>query len=97
MAHHCFWELHPTKAYAWELRLQDEIRPDFKIDEIGSDAARKTFEVEHPDKVAEVIAKEHQRRERKRARAAGDEANDGDAQTALDLEDDDGGEEELSA
>ena len=40
VAHGCFWELHPAKAYAWELRLQDEIRADFTIDEPGSDAAR---------------------------------------------------------
>jgi hypothetical protein len=33
VAHKCFWELHPAKAYAWELRLQDEIRPNFTIDE----------------------------------------------------------------
>ena len=24
VAHQCFWELHPAKAYAWELRLHDD-------------------------------------------------------------------------
>ncbi len=33
VAHGCFWKYHPAKAYAWELRLQDEIGPDFTIDE----------------------------------------------------------------
>ncbi len=98
IAHGCFWKYHPEKAYQWELRLQDEIRPGFTIDETGSDAARKTFEAEHPGKVEELVSKEHLRRERKRARAADDDAADGDAQTALDLrEDSEGGEEELSA
>src|SRR5262249_18750194 len=31
VAHGCFWKYHPAKAYQWELRLQDEIRPDFTI------------------------------------------------------------------
>ncbi len=99
VAHGCFWKYDPEKAYQWELRLQDEIRPDFTIDEPGSDAARKAFETEHPDKVEQLVAKEHQRRERKRARTAGDDANDdSDAQPELDLGDDgESGEEELSA
>jgi hypothetical protein len=33
VAHSCFWKLHPENAYKWELRLQDEIGPDFKLDE----------------------------------------------------------------
>lgn len=33
VAHGCFWKYHPAKAYAWELRLQDEIGPEFTIDE----------------------------------------------------------------
>jgi hypothetical protein len=69
VAHHCFWELHPDRAYAWELRLQDEIRPDFTIDEPGSDAARARFVGEHAREAREIRAKELKRRERKSAQA----------------------------
>jgi hypothetical protein len=33
VAHGCFWKYHPAKAWAWELRLQNEIAPDFRIEE----------------------------------------------------------------
>ncbi|MCB9735992.1 MAG: hypothetical protein H6745_25680 [Deltaproteobacteria bacterium] len=33
VAHGCFWRYHPERAWAWELRLQDEIGPDFRIEE----------------------------------------------------------------
>jgi hypothetical protein len=33
VAHSCFWRYHPERAWAWELRLQDEIGPDFRIEE----------------------------------------------------------------
>jgi hypothetical protein len=73
VAHKCFWELHPAKAYAWELRLQDEIRrPDFTIDEPGSDAARARFLNDHPTEARDLLAKETQRHARKAAKA-GDE------------------------
>jgi hypothetical protein len=98
VAHGCVWKYHPEKAFQWELRLQDEIRPDFTIDEVDSDAARKRFEAEHPEKVEELVTKEHQRRQRKRARAAGNDARETDAQAELDLEEESaGGDEELSA
>jgi hypothetical protein len=74
VAHGCFWRLHPAKAYAWELRLQDEIRPDFTIDEEGSDEARKTFLAERGAEADAIRAKEQERRERK-ARKAGDDSN----------------------
>jgi hypothetical protein len=69
VAHKCFWELHPAKAYAWELRLQDEIRPDFTIDEPGSDAARAKFLGEQKRQAEELRATELKRRERKAAKA----------------------------
>ncbi len=69
VAHGCFWKYHPERAYAWELRLQDEIEPGFTIDEDGSDEARAAFEQEHPDKVQELRNKEAKRRERKQAKA----------------------------
>lgn len=33
VAHGCFWRYHPARAWAWELRLQDEIGPAFRITE----------------------------------------------------------------
>jgi hypothetical protein len=69
VAHKCFWALHPAKAYAWELRLQDEIRPDFTIDEPGSDEARAKFLAERAKEAAELRAAEQKRRERKAAKA----------------------------
>jgi hypothetical protein len=33
VAHGCFWAYHPARAWAWELRLQDEIGPEFRIEE----------------------------------------------------------------
>jgi hypothetical protein len=65
VAHGCFWRLHPARAFAWELRLQDEIRPEFTLDEAGSDAARAAFEKQHPTQAQELRAKEKVRRERK--------------------------------
>ncbi len=65
VAHGCFWKYHPAKAYSWELRLQDEIAPDFTIDEDGSDAYRAAFMKECPDEVAVIEQKERKRRKRK--------------------------------
>ncbi len=69
VAHGCFWKYHPEKAYQWELRLQDEIAPDFTLDEADSDACRAAFEAEHPEKVKALIAAEEKRREKKRKKA----------------------------
>ncbi|MBD2365303.1 BREX-6 system adenine-specific DNA-methyltransferase PglX [Anabaena minutissima FACHB-250] len=66
VAHGCFWKYHPAKAYEWELRLQDEIAPDFTIDETNSDQLRQEFIDNNPELVAELIEKEEKRRERKR-------------------------------
>jgi hypothetical protein len=68
VAHGCFWELHPAKAFAWELRLQDEIRPEFTIDEPGSDAARAAFLTAHAAEAREIDAKDRKRREKKGAK-----------------------------
>ena len=75
VAHKCFWELHPAKAYAWELRLQDEIRPDFTIAEPNSDLHRAQFLQEHHEEVQAAQAKETQRRARKAAKGAEDEGD----------------------
>jgi hypothetical protein len=65
VAHGCFWRLHPAKAYAWELRLHDEIRPEFTIDEADSERARAAFLKLHADEAKAIRLKEHERRERK--------------------------------
>ncbi|MBI4700725.1 MAG: hypothetical protein HY744_06105 [Deltaproteobacteria bacterium] len=74
VAHRCFWELHPAKAYAWELRLQEEIREGFTIDEPGSDDARARFLEDHAAEAKDIMAAELRRRERKAARAESDDA-----------------------
>jgi hypothetical protein len=65
VAHGCFWKYHPEKAYQWELRLQDEIGPDFKLDEKDSDALRAGFLEKQPSRARELVAAEQARRERK--------------------------------
>lgn len=65
VAYGCFWQYHPAKAYEWELRLQDEIAPDFTIDEAGSNALRSQFEAKHPQLVVDLHEKEEKRRDRK--------------------------------
>jgi hypothetical protein len=69
VAHACFWRCHPAKAYAWELRLQDEIRTDFLIDETDSNLHRAAFLKDHPDQASEIQANEQKRRERKASKA----------------------------
>ncbi|MBP9202686.1 MAG: BREX-6 system adenine-specific DNA-methyltransferase PglX [Kofleriaceae bacterium] len=100
VAHGCFWRYHPASAYQWELRLQDEIGPDFRLDELdraASDAARAAFERDHAEQAEELVSKEHTRRARKKAKADGASTEDDDApQASLDLadadEDDESGE-----
>jgi hypothetical protein len=97
VAHGCFWKYHPAKAYQWELRLQDELRRDFRLDEEGSDAARAAFEAARPELVEELVTKEHQRRQRKLAKAGGaaaGEDDDPEVQGSLGLEDGEGNETE---
>ncbi|WP_437737383.1 BREX-6 system adenine-specific DNA-methyltransferase PglX [Sorangium sp. So ce1335] len=76
VAHGCFWKYHPAKAYAWELRLKDEIRPDFTLDELGSDGHRKRFLFEHAAEARVIEAAEQKRRERKAAKAEADESEE---------------------
>ncbi|WP_437553173.1 BREX-6 system adenine-specific DNA-methyltransferase PglX [Sorangium sp. So ce367] len=87
VAHGCFWKYHPAKAYAWELRLKDEIRPDFTIDESGSDGHRKRFLLEHAAEARAIEAAEQKRRERKAAKTEADESEEPDAGEADDAED----------
>jgi hypothetical protein len=72
VAHGCFWKYHPARAWAWELRLQDEIGPEFRIEEAsfrgdcGHETHRAAFLSEHPDDALAAIEKEALRRRRKR-------------------------------
>jgi len=76
VAHGCFWKYHPAKAYAWELRLQDEIGPDFLIDENDAKEHRERFLKEKPAEAREIKLKEEQRRERKKRKEQGEEQLD---------------------
>ena len=76
VAHGCFWKLHPELAYKWELRLQDEIGPDFKITEKpyrpgghvpeggdeGDAPHRAAYLAEHPDEALAAVEREAVRR-----------------------------------
>ena len=74
VAHGCFWRYHPERAWAWELRLQDEIGPDFRIEEPpyrpgdrdlgdGGDAPhRRAWLRDHPEQALAGVEKEALRR-----------------------------------
>jgi very-short-patch-repair endonuclease len=66
VAHSVFWKYHPAKAYEWELRLQDEISPDFHIEEPDSQSLRDAFIRANPELVLDIRQKEQKRRERKK-------------------------------
>jgi hypothetical protein len=65
VAHGCFWKYHPEKAYQWELRLQNEIGPNFKLDEKDSDVLRAAFLEKQSSLARELEEAELARRERK--------------------------------
>jgi hypothetical protein len=89
VAHGCFWRYHPAKAFAWELRLQDEIREGFTIDEPGSDEARAEYLRTRGEEAEAAREKERVRRERK-AKKEEEREEEG-------VEEGEGGEEESSA
>jgi len=68
VAHGCFWNYHPARAWAWELRLQDEIGPDFRIAETryrgdGGDAAhRAAYLRDNAEEAFAAVEKEALRR-----------------------------------
>ncbi|WP_238431342.1 BREX-6 system adenine-specific DNA-methyltransferase PglX [Streptomyces cavernae] len=74
VAHGCFWRYHPERAWGWELRLQEEVGPDFKIEEApyrlggrdlgdgGDRPHRDAFLRDHPAKALAAIEKEAARR-----------------------------------
>lgn len=74
VAHGCFWKYHPARAWAWELRLQDEIGPGFRIEEGlyrgdgGSTEHRIVYLRNHAEEALEIVEKEALRRRRKHKR-----------------------------
>ncbi len=74
VAHGCFWKYHPAKAYAWELRLKHEIRPDFTIDEQGCDASRASYVSSNAAEARAAAEKEDVRWARAQARLEADDA-----------------------
>ncbi len=65
VAHGCFWRYHPGRAWAWELRLQDEIGPEFRITE-GDDAPqREAWIRDHAQEALAAVEKEALRRVKK--------------------------------
>jgi hypothetical protein len=90
VAHRCFWKYHPERAYAWELRLQDEIRPDFTIDEPDAYEARDRFFADHSQTARAIEEKEMHRRAKKRSKS------DADAQLETEIESDEPDESELT-
>jgi hypothetical protein len=74
VAHGCFWRYHPARAWAWELRLEDEIGPDFRIEEAsyrpggrelgdaGDGPHRAAWLADHPEEALAAVEKEAIRR-----------------------------------
>ena len=68
VAHGCFWKYHPARSWAWELRLQAEIGPDFRIEERpyrgdgGDPEHRAAYIRDHAENAIEAMEKEALRR-----------------------------------
>ena len=74
VAHGCFWRYHPERAWAWELRLQQEIGPEFRIEEApyrpcgrdlgdqGDASHRQAWLSQHPKQALAAVEKEATRR-----------------------------------
>ncbi len=74
VAHGCFWRYHPARAWAWELRLQEEIGPGFRIEEPpyrpgghdpgdeGDRPHRATWLRDHPEEALAAVEREAVRR-----------------------------------
>ena len=78
VAHGCFYKYHPARAWAWELRLQDEIGAGFRIEEQpyrgdgGHESHRTAFIADHPVDALAAVEKEALRRIRKHKRRLGE-------------------------
>ena len=74
VAHGCFWRYHPARSWAWELRLQEEISSDFRIEEVsyrpggrelgdaGDCPHRAAWLADHPEEALAAVEKEAARR-----------------------------------
>ena len=91
VAHGCFWRYHPEKAYAWELRLQDEIEADFLLDEEDSDSCRQAFLLERLERATELREDELQRR-LKKAKKNDEDVDEDELRAQLGLGFSEGGE-----
>jgi hypothetical protein len=65
VVHGCMWRYHPERAYAWELRMQEELDEGFQIAEPDAHKLRLSFVEDHPDLVRELHERESKRRARK--------------------------------
>jgi len=75
VAHGCFWRYHPARAWAWELRLQAEIGPEFRITEApytpggrdmgysGDGPHRDAWLRDHAEEALAAVEKEAERRQ----------------------------------
>jgi hypothetical protein len=75
VAHGCFWRYHPARAWAWELRLKQEIGPDFRLTEApytpggrdlgdeGDAPHREAWLQAHMEEALAAIEKEAERRQ----------------------------------
>lgn len=71
VAHGCLWRLHPESAWKWELRLQHEHHPEYRIGEPGADEARRAWLAAEP-RAAEEVREKERRRWARRGFSAGD-------------------------
>ena len=71
VAHGCFWKYHPSRAWKWELRLQQEIGPDFRIEEAsyrgdgGDTHHRAEYLKDNAEEALQTIEAEALRRRKK--------------------------------
>ncbi len=89
VAHGCFWKYHAEKAYQWELRLQDEIRPTSRSTRTAPTRPAPRSRRSSRTRSRSWSPKQHQRRQRKKAKAGESDADgdDDEAQRELDLDD----------
>jgi hypothetical protein len=87
VAHGCFWELHPEKAWRWEQRLKGELGDDWVIDEAGATARRDAWVKANAQRAEEILEEERRRREQRTKNSAErteDAAGEGEEGTLFD-------------
>jgi hypothetical protein len=77
VAHGCFWELHPEKAFQWEQRSKGELGEDWVIDEAGAAERRAAWVKANEDRAREIIEQERARRARKASKRDESDEDDG--------------------